>query len=134
MGKKLTQIDKILSFVKTNNIKFIDMKFMDFPGKWQHFTIPANQLNKDNVDDGIGFDGSSIRGWKNINDSDMLIIPDANTMFVDTFIEAPTISLICDVYEPATKERYSRCPRNIVLKATEYLKSPCFSYPAFFCP
>ena len=134
MGKKLTQIDKILSFVKTNNIKFIDMKFMDFPGQWQHFTIPANQLNKDTFSDGLGFDGSSIRGWKNINDSDMLIIPDANTMFVDTFIEAPTISLICDVYEPATKERYSRCPRNIVLKATEYLKSTGIADTAYFGP
>ncbi|MCH8325239.1 MAG: type I glutamate--ammonia ligase [Bacteroidetes bacterium] len=134
MGKKLTQIDKILSFVKTNNIKFIDMKFMDFPGQWQHFTIPANQLDKNTFSDGLGFDGSSIRGWKNINDSDMLIIPDANTMFVDTFIEAPTISLICDVYEPATKERYSRCPRNIVLKATEYLKSTGIADTAYFGP
>ena len=134
MGKKVTQIDKILSFVKTNDIKFIDMKFMDFPGQWQHFTIPANQLDKNTFSDGLGFDGSSIRGWKNINDSDMLIIPDANTMFVDTFIEAPTISLICDVYEPATKERYSRCPRNIVLKATEYLKSTGIADTAYFGP
>lgn len=134
MGKKVTQIDKILSFVKTNDIKFIDMKFMDFPGQWQHFTIPVNQLDKNTFSDGLGFDGSSIRGWKNINDSDMLIIPDANTMFVDTFIEAPTISLICDVYEPATKERYSRCPRNIVLKATEYLKSTGIADTAYFGP
>ncbi len=134
MGKKVTQIDKILSFVKNNNIKFIDMKFMDFPGQWQHFTIPANQLDKDTFSDGLGFDGSSIRGWKNINESDMLIIPDVNTMFVDPFIEAPTVSLICDVFEPATKERYSRCPRNIVLKATEYLKSTGIADTAYFGP
>jgi glutamine synthetase len=134
MGNKVTQIDKVLSFVKTNNIKFIDMKFMDFPGQWQHFSIPANQLDKNTFSDGLGFDGSSIRGWKNINESDMLIIPDANTMFMDTFIEAPTISLICDVYEPATKERYSRCPRNIVLKATEYLKSTGIADTAYFGP
>ncbi|HED07154.1 MAG TPA: type I glutamate--ammonia ligase [Ignavibacteria bacterium] len=134
MGKKVTQVDKILSFVKTNNIKFIDMKFMDFPGQWQHFSIPANQLNKNTFSDGLGFDGSSIRGWKNINESDMLIMPDANTMFVDPFIEAPTISLICDVYEPATKERYSRCPRNIVIKAGEYLKSTGIADTAYFGP
>ena len=134
MGKKVTQIDKVLNFVKSKNIKFIDMKFMDFPGQWQHFTIPATQFDKGTFSDGLGFDGSSIRGWKNINESDMLIIPDPNTMFVDPFIEAPTLSLICDVYEPATKEKYSRCPRNIVLKASEYLKSTGIADTAYFGP
>jgi len=134
MAKNLSPIDKILSFVKTNNIKFIDMKFMDFPGQWQHFTIPANQFDKSTFSDGLGFDGSSIRGWKHINESDMLIIPDANTMFVDPFIEAPTLSLICDVYEPATKEKYSRCPRNIATKATEYLKSTGIADTVYFGP
>ena len=134
MAKNLSPIDKILSFVKTNNIKFIDMKFMDFPGQWQHFTIPANQFDKSTFSDGLGFDGSSIRGWKNINESDMLIIPDPNTMFVDPFIEAQTLSLICDVYEPATKEKYSRCPRNIATKATEYLKSTGIADTVYFGP
>jgi len=134
MGKKVTQIDKVLSFVKTKNIKFIDMKFMDFPGQWQHFTIPVDQFDKDIFSDGLGFDGSSIRGWKNINESDMLIIPDASTMFIDPFIEAPTVSLICDVFEPATKERYSRCPRNIILKAGEFLKSTGIADTAYFGP
>ena len=134
MAKNLSPIDKILSFVKTNNIKFIDMKFMDFPGQWQHFTIPTTQFDKSIFSDGLGFDGSSIRGWKHINESDMLIIPDANTMFVDPFIEAPTISLICDVYEPATKEKYSRCPRNIATKATEYLKSTGIADTVYFGP
>ena len=82
---------------------------MDFPGQWQHFTVPVSHFDKDSFVDGYGFDGSSMRGWKRINESDMLIIPDANTMFVDPFIEAPTISLTCDVYEPATKEKYTRC-------------------------
>lgn len=134
MAKNLSPIDKILSFVKTNNIKFIDMKFMDFPGQWQHFTIPAIQFDKGTFSDGLGFDGSSIRGWKNINESDMLIIPDPSTMFVDPFIEAPTISLICDVYEPATKEKYSRCPRNIATKAGEYLKSTGIADTVYFGP
>lgn len=117
------EVKKILSYVKDNKIQFIDFKFMDFPGQWQHFTVPVSQLSEDSFEDGYGFDGSSIRGWKPINESDMLIIPDPSTMFLDEFIEAPTVSLVCDVYEPATKEKYSRCPRNIAQKAEAYLKS-----------
>jgi glutamine synthetase len=113
MAKTTSPIDSILKFIKTNGIKFVDLKFMDFPGQWQHFTVPVTEFSAGSFEDGYGFDGSSIRGWKAINESDMLIIPDAGTMFVDPFVEVPTISLICDVYEPATKEKYSRCPRNI---------------------
>jgi len=123
MAKTETPVDKFLKFIKNNNIKFIDMKFMDFPGQWQHFTVPTSQFDKNSFVDGFGFDGSSMRGWKRIDESDMLIIPDPETMFVDPFIEAPTVSLICDVYEPATKEKYSRCPRNVAQKATAHLKT-----------
>ncbi|MDT3694924.1 MAG: type I glutamate--ammonia ligase [Ignavibacterium sp.] len=114
-------IENVLKFIKDNGIKFIDMKFMDFPGQWQHFTIPVTNFNASSFEDGYGFDGSSIRGWKSIHESDMLLIPEAETMFVDPFIVSPTISLICDVYEPATREKYSRCPRNIAQKAEAYL-------------
>ncbi len=107
---------------------------MDFPGQWQHFTVPANQLTLSSFNEGFGFDGSSIRGWKAINESDMLIIPDPDTMFVDSFIEAPTVSMICDVHEPATKERYSRCPRNIAQKAEAYLKSTGIADTVYFGP
>jgi len=134
MTEKLSNADKVLNFVKTNKIKFIDFKFMDFPGQWQHFSVPSAQLEKDSFEDGFGFDGSSIRGWKAINESDMLLIPDPNTMFVDPFIEAPTISMICDIYEPATKEKYERCPRNIAQKAEAYLKSTGIADTAFFGP
>ena len=103
MAKQTTPVDDVLKYIKDKKISFVDLKFMDFPGQWQHFTVPSSQLDKGSFDDGFGFDGSSIRGWKAINESDMLIIPDPNTMFLDPFIEAPTISLICDVYEPATK-------------------------------
>jgi glutamine synthetase len=127
-------VEQVLKFVQSNKIKFIDLKFMDFPGQWQHFTVPSSQLDKGSFEDGFGFDGSSIRGWKSINESDMLIIPDASTMFVDSFIEQPTISLICDVYEPATKEKYSRCPRNITQKAAAYLKSTGIGDTAYFGP
>ena len=108
MAKSPSAIDKVLSFIKSKKIKFVDLKFMDFPGQWQHFTVPTSQFDKSSFQDGFGFDGSSIRGWKKINESDMLIIPDASTMFMDQFTDAPTLSLICDVHEPATKEKYSR--------------------------
>jgi len=132
MAKTETPVDKVLKFIRNNKIKFIDLKFMDFPGQWQHFTVPASQFDKDSFIDGFGFDGSSMRGWKRIDESDMLIIPDPETMFVDPFIEAPTISLICDVYEPATKEKYSRCPRNIAQKATAHLKTTGIADTVYF--
>ena len=128
------EVKKVLSYVKDNNIQFIDFKFMDFPGQWQHFTVPVSQLEEDSFENGYGFDGSSIRGWKVINESDMLIIPDPRTMFLDEFIEAPTLSLVCDVYEPATKEKYSRCPRNIAQKAEAYLKSTGLADTVYFGP
>jgi glutamine synthetase len=127
-------VDQVLKFVQSNKIEFIDLKFMDFPGQWQHFTVPSRQLKKDSFEDGFGFDGSSIRGWKAINESDMLIIPDPNTMFVDPFIDAPTISLVCDVYEPATKEKYERCPRSIAQKASSYLLSTGMADTVYFGP
>jgi glutamine synthetase len=130
----ITSIQKVLDYVKKNEIKFIDLKFMDFPGQWQHFTVPSTELSAKSFEDGYGFDGSSIRGWKNISESDMLIIPDPTTMFLDDFIKAPTISMICDVYEPATKERYSRCPRSIAQKADAYLKSTGIADTAYFGP
>jgi len=134
MAKTETPENNVLNFIKSKKIQFIDLKFMDFPGQWQHFTVPVSQFSKDSFVDGFGFDGSSIRGWKAINESDMLIIPDASTMFLDPFIEAPTLSLICDVYEPTTKERYTRCPRNITQKATDYLKTTGIADTVFFGP
>jgi glutamine synthetase len=134
MAKASTPADKVLKFIKANNIEFVDMKFMDFPGQWQHFTVPVSAFNEGSFEDGFGFDGSSIRGWKPINESDMLIIPDPNTMFVDSFIASPTLSLICDVYEPATKEKYSRCPRNIAQKGDAYLKSTGLADTVYYGP
>ncbi len=134
MAKEMSAIDKVLKFVKDNKIQFVDMKFMDMPGQWQHITFPVSQFSADSFEDGYGFDGSSIRGWKSINESDMLIIPDPNTMWLDPFVTAPTISLTCDVYEPATKEKYSRCPRNIAQKAQAYLQSTGIADTAYFGP
>jgi len=127
-------IEKVLKFIKEQGIKFVDLKFMDFPGQWQHFTVPVTHFDAGSFEDGFGFDGSSIRGWKAIHESDMLLIPDPETMFVDLFVEAPTLSLICDVYEPATKEKYSRCPRNIAQKAEAYLLSTGIADTVYYGP
>lgn len=134
MIKTNSEVEKTLAFIKANKIEFIDLKFMDFPGQWQHLTIPSAHFEESSFKDGFGFDASSMRGWKSIEESDMLLIPDPSTMFVDPFIQAPTISLICDVYEPATREKYSRCPRNIAQKAEAFLISTGIADTAFYGP
>jgi glutamine synthetase len=134
MAKASSPIENVLSFIKSSKIQFIDFKFMDFPGQWQHFTVPVSEFSEKSFEDGFGFDGSSIRGWKAINESDMLIMPDPETMFLDPFIATPTLSLTCDVVEPATKENYARCPRSIAHKATAYLKSTGLADTAYFGP
>ena len=134
MAKASSPAENVLSFIKSNKIQYIDFKFMDFPGQWQHFTVPVSEFSEKSFVDGFGFDGSSIRGWKAINESDMLIIPDPETMFLDPFILTPTLSLTCDIVEPATKEPYARCPRNIAQKANAYLKSTGLADVAYVGP
>ncbi len=119
---------------KENNAIMVNYKFMDFPGIWQHFSMPIVELTEDVFEEGLGFDGSSIRGWQTINTSDMLIVPDPETAFMDPFMNHPTISFICNVVDPITKERYSRDPRNIAQKAEAYLKSTGIGDTAFFGP
>ncbi len=131
---KHASIQSVLKKIKDDHIEMIDFKFMDFPGQWQHFSVPVKQLSEDSFEQGFGFDGSSLRGWKRINESDMLIIPDPDTAFIDSFIEMKTLSLICDVYEPVTKEKYQRCPRNIAQKAEAYLASTGIADTAYFGP
>src|SRR5215468_9176248 len=114
---------EVLKFAEKNGAKFVDLKFIDLPGIWQHTTVTANQLKEDSFEDGFGLDGSSIRGWQPINASDMLIVPDANTARMDPFCSTPTLSLICNIVDPITKQPYSRDPRNIARKAEKYLKS-----------
>ncbi|CUU03392.1 L-glutamine synthetase [Candidatus Thermokryptus mobilis] len=131
---KSEAIENIFRIIKEHKIKMIDLKFMDFPGQWQHFSVPVHELTESSFEDGFGFDGSSIRGWKSINESDMLVIPDPTTAFIDPFIEVPTLSLICDVYDPITKEKYERCPRYIAQKAEAYLKSTGIADVVYFGP
>jgi glutamine synthetase len=107
---------------------------MDFPGLWQHFSVPIRELEESSFEDGFGFDGSSIRGWQPIHASDMLVIPDPSTAKMDPFYEAPTLVLICDIADPVTREPYTRDPRNIVKKADAYLKSSGIGDMAYIGP
>ena len=124
----------VLDMAKENNARVIDIRFMDFPGVWQHFTVPLSELDESSFDDGYGFDGSSIRGWQPINASDMLVVPDATTAKMDPFFEVPTLVLIGNIVDPVTREPYSRDPRHIAQKAEAYLKSTGIGDTAFFGP
>jgi len=125
---------QVLQLVKTQKIEFIDCRFMDFPGLWQHTTYPVSELTEDSFVHGFGFDGSSIRGWQAINESDMLIMPVADTAKVDPFYERPTLSLICDIKDPITQKSYSRDPRSIARKAVKHLKDSKMADTAYFGP
>jgi glutamine synthetase len=124
----------VLKLAKDQGAKFLDLKFMDYPGMWQHFTLPIHHLVESCFEEGFGFDGSSIRGWQAIHASDMLVVPDPVTAVMDPFTAAPTISLICNIVDPITKERYSRDPRNIAQKSEAYLKSTGIADTAYFGP
>ena len=114
---------EVLALCREKDVKAVDLRFMDFPGLWQHFTIPVSKLDEDVFEDGLGFDGSSIRGWQAINESDMLVVPAARDGLLDPFTELPTLSMICNIQDPITREDYSRDPRNVARKAVNYLKS-----------
>lgn len=113
---------QVLNLVKERNIKFVDLRFMDFPGMWQHLTVGAGRLKLESFEDGFGFDGSSIRGWQAINESDMLVVPDATTAFVDPFRVYPTLCLVCDIRDPITRAEYGRDSRYVARKAVRYLE------------
>ena len=125
---------EVLTLVREKEIKAIDLRFVDFPGTWQHFTIPANQLEESTFEDGVGFDGSSIRGWQAINESDMLVIPQPETAFIDPFYQHNTLALICSIKDPLTRQDYSRDPRYIAAKAVNYMKASGIADTAFFGP
>ena len=123
-----------IQLAKEKSARMVNLKFLDFIGIWQHFTIPMSQLSEDVFEEGLGFDGSSIRGWQPIHASDMLVIPDSATAVMDPFMETPTVSLICNIIDPITKEAYSRDPRGIAQKAEAYLKSTGIGDTAYFGP
>ena len=126
--------NEVIQFIKEQEVQFVDVKFCDLLGTWQHFTVPVSEISKDTFKDGFGFDGSSIRGWQAIDASDMLMIPDASTAVIDNFIEAKTLSLICNIKDPVTGKFYDRDPRYIAQKAEKYLKSTGIADTAYFGP
>lgn len=125
---------EVIQFIKQKKIQFIDLRFMDFPGLWQHTTCPITELTLESFDHGFGFDGSSIRGWQAINESDMLLVPVADTARLDPFLQHPTLAIICDVRDPITKKNYSRDPRSIARKTVAYLQKSKIADRAMFGP
>jgi len=125
---------EILALIREKEIRAVDLRFMDFPGLWQHFTIPAEALDEHTFEDGLGFDGSSIRGWVAINESDMLVVPVADTAFIDPFCKDTTLTLICNIQNPITKEDYPKDPRNVARKAVNFMKSIGIADTAYFGP
>ncbi|NJP05117.1 MAG: type I glutamate--ammonia ligase [Chloroflexaceae bacterium] len=124
----------VLKMIKEQGIQIVDMRFIDVPGTWQHFSLPATMLGEGEFEEGLGFDGSSIRGFQVINESDMLVMPDPSTAFVDPTLEVPTLNIICDIYDPITHEPYSRDPRYVARKAEAYLKSTGVGDTCYFGP
>ena len=134
MMSDITTAADVLSLMKQEKVQMVDLRFMDFPGIWQHFSIPASALDADSFEEGLGFDGSSIRGWQSINESDMLVKPVPETAFIDPFMVHKTIVLTCNICDPITGEDYTRDPRNIARKAEAYLKSSGVGDTAFVGP
>jgi glutamine synthetase len=124
----------VLGMIKSEGIEIVDLRFMDFPGMWQHFSVPVREIEEDTFEQGLGFDGSSIRGWQAINESDMLVKPVPETSFIDPFFQAKTLVMICNICDPVTGEDYSRDPRNIARKADNYIKSLGLADTAYFGP
>lgn len=120
MAKKT--IADVIKMVEENEVRFVDFRFTDTLGKWQHITTPVSQFNEAKFSEGQAFDGSSIAGWKGIEASDMLLIPDPASAFIDPFFEEITLVLICDVIEPTDGKAYERDPRSIAKRAEAYLK------------
>ena len=125
---------EVVKFARDHGARMVDLKFMDFPGMWQHFTIPMSSLDDDTFEEGVGFDGSSIRGWQAIHASDMVVLPDPETAVMDPFTQVPTLSLICNILDPITREQYTRDPRSVAEKGEAYLRATGIADTAYFGP
>src|SRR5437879_8492844 len=130
----MTTPKSVLEMAKKEGAKMVDVKFVDTFGTWQHFSVPISELNEDSFAEGLGLDGSSIRGWKSIEASDMLAMPDPATAFIDPFMAVPTLSLTCTIAETGTREPYIRDPRGIAQRAEKYLASTGIADSAVFGP
>src|SRR5688500_16097808 len=125
---------EVLALCREKDVRAVDLRFCDLLGTWQHFTIPVGKLDEGVFQDGLGFDGSSIRGWQSIHESDMLVVPEADTAHLDPFAAAPTLALICNVQDPVTGEPYGRDPRQIAARAANYLKHTGLADIAYIGP
>jgi glutamine synthetase len=123
-----------LEWARETTAKMVDLKFCDLLGTWQHMTLPISAFDESAFDDGLGFDGSSIRGWQGISESDMLLMPDASSAILDPFTEAPTLSLICEIADPITRDGYAKDPRRVARRAEEYLRSTGIADTAYMGP
>src|SRR5580698_7144907 len=122
----------VLDFASKHNAKMLDLRFTDLPGLWQHVSYPIGELEESSFKEGFGFDGSSIRGWQSIHESDMLLMPDPTTAFMDPFRDSPTLVMIADVSDPVTKKAYPRDPRAIARAAEAYLTKTGLADTAYF--
>jgi glutamine synthetase len=130
----MANADTVLKKIKDEEVKFVDLRFTDPRGKWQHVTFDLSLVDKDLFETGTMFDGSSIAGWKAINESDMTLLPDPSTAVIDPFFAQKTMILFCDVLEPSTHQPYGRCPRSIAKSAENYMKSLGIGDTAMFGP
>jgi glutamine synthetase len=127
-------VQDVLDTIRERQVQVVDLRFMDLPGQWQHFTIPADGLTEESFTDGFGIDASSVRGWRAIESSDMLVRPDARSAVVDPLSETPTLILNCTVADPITKQNYDRDPRYVAIKAEQYLDTSGIGDAACFGP
>jgi len=125
---------EVLALCNEKDVRVVDLRFMDFPGLWQHFSVPISVLSEQSFEDGFGFDGSSLRGWKNISESDMIVVPDPSTAMIDPFMKHSTLVMICNVLDPITREDYARDPRNVAKKAENYMRSTGIADTAYIGP
>jgi len=114
---------EVLAQIRQREVTTVDFRFMDFPGVWQHFSIPADSLTEETFEEGIGFDGSSVVGWRAINEADLLVVPQPETVLIDPFTAQPTLTMVCNIQDPITHQDYTRDPRNIARKAISHMKS-----------
>ena len=127
-------VKDVFDLIKSEDLKMVDMRFIDPFGIWHHFSLSTKEFSEDAFEEGLGFDGSSIRGFQTINESDMILIPDPTSAFIDPFFEVPSLVLICDIYDPITHQAYNKDPRYISKKAEAYLKQTGIADTAFFGP
>ncbi len=130
----MTTAADVIQLANDSGVKMVDLRFTDLFGKWQHFSIPARALSEELFEEGIGFDGSSIQGFQSIQESDMLLVPDPATAFVDPFLEVPTLAIICNIFDPITRQPYSRDPRYIAQKAEAYLRQTGIADTSYWGP